>query len=210
VSRYETLQIILTAFLVTGVIVTACIYGCQLSEMQKSTEATTKAAKAAEDSVILARENTHLDQRAWVAEAGISGKPELNNPYKITVIFKNTGKTFAKRYAGTSAFRAKQMSDPDPDFEKILREGHDASAIGLIPPNGTRTQVIEITNGAKITQEKLDELKPPTVVMLVFGKLTYWDIFNCEHWTTYCYRAYTDGTFETYGPYNDADENECL
>ena len=118
--------------------------------------------------------------------------------------------TFAKKFAGVSAIRIKQLSDPDPNYEDILREGKDVSnTVGLIAPNGIRRQIINVSNGAKMTKENLEELKAPTVVILVFGKITYEDIFRCSHWTIYCYRGYIDGTWETYGSYNDADEDYC-
>ena len=72
------------------------IYWCQLREMRKSTDAATRAAKAAEDSITFARNSAHLDQRAWVAPIDVTGKPEEGKPYKVAVTFKNTGRTFAK------------------------------------------------------------------------------------------------------------------
>src|SRR5437879_5170932 len=96
-TKYETLQVILTAFILAAAIIAACIYGCQLSEMQKSTIAATKAAKAAEDSVLLAKENTHLDQRAWMAIASISGAPNIGEVFRVTITIRNTGKTPAKK-----------------------------------------------------------------------------------------------------------------
>jgi hypothetical protein len=97
-TRYETLQIILTAFILAAAIVAACIYGCQLSEMQKSTLAATKAAKAAEDSVALATQNAHLDQRAWIGLASVSGAPNVGQPFRVTIAIRNTG-----NYAASTA-----------------------------------------------------------------------------------------------------------
>ena len=179
------------------------IYSGQLYEMRKSTA-------IASDNYRLQTEALHIDQRAWAADDSISGKPEEGKPYQITVTIRNTGKTFAKKFAGVSAIRIKQLSDPDPNYEDILREGKDVSnTVGLIAPNGIRRQIINVSNGAKMTKENLEELKAPTVVILVFGKITYEDIFRCSHWTIYCYRGYIDGTWETYGSYNDADEDYC-
>src|SRR5206468_9786245 len=60
------------------------IYNCQLKEMQKSTNAATKSAKAAEDSVTLARENAHLDQRAWIGAEYI-GFPQAGKIFSPVV-----------------------------------------------------------------------------------------------------------------------------
>jgi hypothetical protein len=165
------------------------------------------------DQIRIAKEQvrgTRLDERAWVGESEISGKVQEGQPFRITVVVKNTGKTFAKRYAGVTALRAKELSQPDPDFENILKEGSDVRTSGLIQPGGVIKMVLEAGNGMKMTKEHLEELNNPTNVMLVFGKLIYSDIFRCEHWTIFCYRVRSDGEFELYGNYNDADENECL
>ena len=107
-NLYETLQIIfaffqliLAFFLVVAAIIGACIYGWQLSEMRKSTNAATKAAKAAEDSVLLAKQNAHLDQRAWVVVSDVSGVPEVGKPFIVTMNITNVGKTFAKNLKGS-------------------------------------------------------------------------------------------------------------
>lgn len=150
---------------------------------------------------------THLDQRAWVAVSEISGKPESGKPYKISVMVKNTGKTFAKRFTGVAGFRAKQLSDPGPDFAKDERENRDLTRIGLIPPNGVFTFDVNVKNGENLTDTDFETVTAPTMVPLVYGKITYWDIFGCEHWTTFCFRTYKDGRFETYSAHNDADNN---
>jgi len=165
------------------------------------------------DQINIAKEqirSTRAGERAWVGQSEISGKAQEGQAFQITVIIKNTGKSFAKRYSGVTAMRTKELSEPDPDFETILREGSDASTSGLIPPDGSAKMVLEVGNGIKMTKEHIDQLSNPTNVMLVFGKLTYRDIFACDHWTVFCYRVRVDGTFELYGKYNDADENECL
>jgi hypothetical protein len=209
-SRWTDPQVVVNGVLALAAIAGLLFYYSQFRQQIESTKAATRAADYAEKAIHQSVASTRLDQRAWVAQSEIAGKPELDKPYRIAVRIKNTGKTFAKRYTSVTAARIKQLSDPNPDFEKIVgEESTDATTAGIIPPNGTFMQILEINKGAKMTQENLDELKTPTVIILVFGKLTYWDIFNCEHWTTFCCRAYTDGTFETYGPYNDADENYC-
>jgi len=155
----------------------------------------------------------HVDQRAWVAESDITGKPAKGELYKVTVVFKNTGKTPAKQRPGVSAscFRMKEISDPDPDFEKevVTEAAGNIFTKALIPPNGAFQQELNPIRGQKLTDDDISRLSDPTLVMLVFGKVVYSDIFGCEHWSTYCYRAYPDGTFVAYGPYNDSDENHC-
>ena len=52
--------------------------------MKASTDAATEAAKAARDSVTLARQASHLDQRAWLL-VRVEGIPEENKPFEITL-----------------------------------------------------------------------------------------------------------------------------
>jgi hypothetical protein len=188
---------------IVGIIV-MFIYAGQLYEMRKSTQAATAAIK-------LARDSSHLDQRAWVADEMISGKAELDKRYVIKISAKNTGKTFAKDFVSTSAFKGKYLSDPDPDFDReIANAATSTNSIGLLPPNGGFDQEVPAKQGQKITEDDIREFSNPTVVFLVFGKITYKDIFKCKHWTTFCYRALpVEGKYITYATYNDADNNRC-
>jgi hypothetical protein len=64
--------------------------------MRKSTDAATKAARAADESIRLTREMSRLDQRAWVAAKGIAGIPEIGKPLTVIVAYGNTGKRRGK------------------------------------------------------------------------------------------------------------------
>jgi hypothetical protein len=174
--RHYRLQL---ALLVVGIVV-AFIYAGQLYEMQKSTHAATQAAKAAKNSINLSRENAHLDQRAWVAQDSLNGKAESGKPYTITILVKNTGKTFAKNFVGIDGWASKQLSDPDPDFDSLITaEGTVNNSVGLLPPNGTVTQSLEIPkDGRKMTDDDIQRFNDPTRVYFIFGKLTYFDIFQ--------------------------------
>src|SRR6266404_530339 len=77
------------------------IYGSQLDEMRKATRAATEALK-------FTRENSHIDQRAWVAPINTDGKPEIGKYYEIRVTVRNTGKTFARRLKGVVIPRFKE------------------------------------------------------------------------------------------------------
>ena len=90
------LLLVVTFMTFCAICIQATIYVFQLKEMRKSTDAATKAAKAAEDSVTLVRENAHLDQRAWVVVSDVSGVPEVGKPFIVTINISNLGKTFAK------------------------------------------------------------------------------------------------------------------
>jgi hypothetical protein len=173
-----------------------------------------RATNIAANNYQVQTEALHVDQRARVAQSEISGKAELDKPYFVTIKMKNTGKTFAKQFTGITVIISKALSDPDPDFDREetnVANSHSVTNIGLIAPNGVIEQHTSVMQGeAKITKDDLNFFRDPTVVLLVFGKMHYWDIFKCEHWSSFCYRAYPIN--EYYGRYpghNDADENEC-
>jgi hypothetical protein len=202
-SRYETLQIILTAFILFAAIVAACIYGCQLSEMQKATLAATKAANAAQESITLTRQMGHLDQRAWVATTSATGKPEEGKTMPIAVTMRNTGKTFAKNVAIAGCVRH-VAKDAEPDFDREIASVVPKS-VGVMPPNGDYFS--EGPTTTVVTKEHFENIKEGRLTIFVFGKITYDDIFKCPHWTLFCYRMNpVNWVWEIYKSHNDTDE----
>jgi hypothetical protein len=184
------------------------IYGYQLSEMRKATQAASDGLGLTRQMSQVTRQMAEIDQRAWVAEKEVSSAgPVAGQPLKIKVIVENTGKSFAKNVKGGSAWRSKHLSSPDPDFDQQLVAVLSNRAPILIPPNGSFVHIVSAMEGTDLTKADLETLHSPVHVFLIFGKITYEDIFGCEHWTTLCYRMYGDGTFEKYGSYNDADNN---
>jgi len=149
-----------------------------LAETKVAADAAKKSAKAAEDSVVLAGQNMHLDQRAWVAPNEVIIKRESNQSLTATILLKNTGKTFAKRCFVSSNFTVKALTDADPDFDTLMQKA-DKINLGIIAPS----QEVPYTMNATF------EGNVPNVVRLIFGKVTYTDVFNYPHWTNFCYRV---------------------
>lgn len=201
-TKYETLQIILSAFLLAAAIIAACIYGAQLSEMGQSTAAATKAAKAAEDSVTLAKESARIDQRAWVAVTGIVSLPEANKPFVANANLRNSGKTFAKSVVVTVHSRVIENKIDEPAFEQSPPE---SNSVSILPPSADFE--CGIYNTKILPQVAIDKLYSGEIRLFVFGKITYKDIFNCPHWTTFCYVFHpASRRFVAYKTYNEIDE----
>jgi hypothetical protein len=142
-TRYETLQIILTAFILAAAIIAACIYGCQLSEMQKSTkaattaaEAATKSADATEESVKVARENAQFDQRAWVTIRAIHLAQPLapNQQLSIQIILANSGRTPAIRAAVPS------ITTIVPSTSTLTED--DLATVQVVPASGETSRIV--------------------------------------------------------------------
>jgi hypothetical protein len=203
-------MLVISAFLTLGVIcIQVWIYNCQLKEMQKSTKAATKAAKAADDSVILARENSHLDQRAWVFIQPItSDKPEEGKKFRFHVTVKNSGKTFAKN-VNVSAMSdlVEKSSEPLVTYMTTAIERHIPENL-LLSPNGEGSSWFESPNVQPFTQEQVAQIESGDKTLFIVGKISYLDIFNCQHWTTFCqYYVPGNAAFAVYKKYNEINTN---
>jgi hypothetical protein len=152
----------------------------------------------------------HLDQRAWVSAKSFGGQPEIGKAWKVVVSIKNTGKTFGKNFRIAATMAHKELADADPDFERRIGDivKPHPSLRGVIAPND-EVQII-VSAPEVMTNDALNYFKSPTIVVLVFGKIFYSDIFGCDHWTTFCYQWMPDGTsWNAYGngSYNETDDN---
>jgi len=75
-----------------------------------------------------------------------------------------------------------------------------------LPPNGDYT--IDAESEAP-DQIGVNKIKSGEYRVFIFGEITYKDIFDCSHWTNFCYVLKTNGTFEIWEAHNDADVNHC-
>lgn len=212
-SIFEQITLLFSAVIAVSAFMTflaICIQGLifngQLGEMKKSTDAATKAAKAAEDSVTFARESAHLDQRAWVGPMGIRGNPpEVNKDFVADVTVKNRGRTFARKVEVKWHVREVPRQQT-PDFDNEMdTPSQTSNSVGLMPPDGE--YIIKAHGAVRPDQAIVDRIQSGAVRVFIFGKLTYTDVFDCSHWTTFCYALKTDGTYEIWETHNDADDN---
>lgn len=181
----------------------------------ESAKAATKAANEAEKSVTFARENAHLDQRAWLAAFNIRGVPKANELYQISIIVKNTGKTFAKNFWINPVVTPRKKG-VIPDFMAMVEKEATNPGQGefisktFMPPEGTTTATITVS--PKLGQGDIDAFKSGEMVIWVFGKISYDDIFKCPHWTTFCsvltLTERGDWEYMTYSTFNETDEND--
>jgi archaellum component FlaG (FlaF/FlaG flagellin family) len=182
-TRYETLQIILTAFILAAAIIAACIYGCQLSEMQKATEAATKAAEAAQDSVAHAKETAHIDQRAWVSvPEAVSKVPQDGQKFSVSFRIKNTGKTFAMKTKG----RAVIVIQVDGAIPRLSDHDSAYRDIGVLAPSADFGS--DYNTDDVLPDGLLQRLQDGTNKLFALGRVEYEDIFGSPHWVEYCWR----------------------
>ena len=206
-SLFFSLCLVVAAFMTfLAICVQAFIYNAQLKEMKKSTDATTKAAEAAQESVVQAREISRLDQRAWVAATvmTMTGKPEVDKSFTVDVLVRNSGKTFAKKVTIRTHIRAVPKGS-EPDFKG---ENMTPASVALLPPSGE--YISATTSDQALSQGSIDQVKSGDTVVFVFGEITYDDIFGCPHWTKFCsVLKPVDWAYTVYKKENDANDNRC-
>lgn len=192
--------LVLSSFLTLGAICfQAVIYKHQLTEMRKT-------SKLASEGVFLSR----LDQRAWVSTYGAATlSMELNKPLTATINIKNTGKTFARGMTLSQVLQILPKGEL-PDFPRQDRreEIEGVSSDTLLPPGGEFEATVGLSKPLILSQSDIDAINAGDKFIVMFGKISYRDIFKCEHWTTFCL-IYVPGpnTFNAYSANNDADDN---
>jgi hypothetical protein len=197
------------AAVIVGIVV-AYIYGCQLNEMMKSTRAATDAAKAAKDSVAFARENARLDQRAWVGVIRVEGgAPQVDQIWKTNVSIKNDGRTPAKQLK-VVMLRKTVEAGKSPDFTEEDRVSKEIHELLLLPPTEGFVISGDSKDLKKVGKESLESINSGKYIVFLFGTVTYNDVFNCSHWTKFCYKLdAASGEFSLCENHNDADDNQC-
>jgi hypothetical protein len=213
----DWVQVIIQGIVLLGAFFALSIYKGQLIEMRAanklmkaSTDAATRAAKAAEDGIRKAEASSHLDQRAWVSTTGVGETHDVGQPVVTTVITKNSGRTFAKEVIVESHRRGLPRGvEPDLSLKSDTKDG----SRGLMAPD---TEYPSETVGVGLVGENdLQLVKKGDIRVFVFGTITYSDVFGCEHWTKFCWvlnPSHPDRAHWAYSAYkigNDADSKEC-
>lgn len=163
------------------------IYFGQLSEMKKATNITQQA-------VINADRNFRRDERAWIGFSLGGGNLTLTvgQPFSVPTTLINSGKTPAKNVEGNIIVTIVKRGAP---FDFVYASGHAnyRIAAGSLFPNATINESFQaIRHGPVhaeaiiVTKPILDEITASQSLVVVYGRLTYSDIFGIEHWTTYC------------------------
>ena len=167
-----------------------------------SSENFADVAHSSVQSIQVAQQAMHLEQRAWlfVTETRAS-QLQVGQPLSITVGFKNTGRTPAKNVQIAAHLEPLPRGQaPEPKLEKTQSRG-------VIPPNGTVFSTI--STGRKhaegVTEQGLKAITCGELVIWIYGTVTYEDIFQNRQATMFCYMLHPDGkTFVAAEVYNDA------
>jgi hypothetical protein len=172
-----------------------------LAETQTSNarqaELTEKARVSSEESSKQAFQatidNFHHEQRAWVGpiEMGINEPPiHVGSRLVATIVLTNSGKTPALNVSTLAAIAFWDKRLPvDPHF-KI--DNTDQPSNSVIQPGMKETITTlpissPLNSGAGVVgTNDLAEIESGESIVYVFGRITYRDVFQKEHRTTFC------------------------
>jgi hypothetical protein len=156
------------------------------------------------------RKSTQLDERAWIGITRIGGSPEVDKPWIATVTFKNSGKTFAKRVKTMIGGNVGPIQDAPKFFLEDNQKSWEREIESIVAPNTETFAHIAVGGFNKLTQKQVDQIMKGELTVFIHGRVIYRDIFDCEHWLTFCgtYEART-GSFTPCDKHNDSDNNRC-
>jgi hypothetical protein len=158
---------------------------------------TIKLYHRASEANMQARRGGQLDQRAWVAVSEIVPGDETKTPWTINLVFKNTGKTPAKKFSVKLAGEPVAKGGKPVAAEEVYAEN------GIIAPDGFFRS--GLSSHTKYNWETTD--------LVVHGRIYYNSVFGKEHWTQFCYYFVPKSASRTNGftpcnQGNDVDDGE--
>ena len=207
VASYATMTWQMRAVIIAALGVIVASFGVFFAAA--SAENAAKAAKAAQDGIALTREMSQLQQRAWVAPVAITGEPRVGQPFRVDVLIRNSGNTFAKGVRVATYFIS--IDDATmPNYAKAdaMVGTRGTPAVALLSPNTTYrlSAFLNTYDQKKLNAAEVDAIMSGKVQVYAYGKIVYSDIFGVEHWTTYSAR-YHEAGYQATEQFNDADGN---
>jgi hypothetical protein len=148
-----------------------------------------RIARGSEAAVKTAQSSIRLDQRAWISISKIEGKPKVGEPFRIVVVFHNSGRTPANIKWAT------MVADPVLNGGQPTFTYNDMPHVRgvLIAPNGDHhgtivptRQTSDSSKEAPMTQGLIDAIEAGSMRLFIHGVVHYLDIFRQEHCFRFC------------------------
>ncbi|MDX2264435.1 MAG: hypothetical protein NW215_05640 [Hyphomicrobiales bacterium] len=167
----------------------ACISYLQWREMQRQLaeirasgedtrrliDAASKSAQAAEDTVALNRDNAQRHLRAYLSVEKVWGNLDGSN-VTFSVTYRNSGQTPAYEVNAEARFL---VAYPGGSVIKMPSEREDA-----LTTIGSGMTLVQL-GAIPLPDEQLAIIKDPKAIVVLYGKVTYRDVFNTLHTTSY-------------------------
>jgi hypothetical protein len=183
---------------------------------KQAANAATRAAKAAEDSVDLARKSAHFDQRAWLGVSYGTYRYTVNQPFGATYEVIDTGKTPTRNVSGEVVTKFMKNGEvpsftykikTDVELGTMFPNVRQEAISWLIPPSLKKGEQVR---PMKMSREMFDALHTGNGYIMVYGNIGYDSVFGAHHWIKFC--ATSGPTFFSQPKecldYNDVDNNE--
>jgi hypothetical protein len=174
INRSDRWMIGLTTVIAAGGIISAVIFGWQLSIM-----------KGQLDEMHVASALTRLQSRANIKPLNFT--PELSNgDWKILPTWQNQGPTNADDFEQWISWATTLKNEKDPDFSKPGQDPGRLPRVSVGPNSPQKGDVITIPI------DRIQEVVAGTRTLYLWGRASYHDIFftdnKLEHLTVYCTR----------------------
>jgi hypothetical protein len=163
-------------------------------------------AKATQDATNAARNAMQLEERAWVAETGVSiDYPQVGKMLIGTVTWTNSGKTFAKRVKCNIyfSFTPEQFATEKSLLLASVNSKNKPRSIAVLGPGLPYPSSYDL---AVPTTDLAVRRITTDWNTYVWGDLSYLDVFGRRHRTSFCqWRKGATETFIQCAFHNDAD-----
>lgn len=149
---------------------------------------------------------SRLDQRAWVGvPEAIDTKFNIDRPVETGVWIVNHGATPARNVYAQVALRSAMTA---VGFKPVYPTRSTRSSVVVLQPGAKVRALINSATGDPpfiLTTAILENIRAGSRTVWLHGRITYDDIFDHPHVTTFCFVvATTVDRFDVCGEYNDA------
>jgi hypothetical protein len=202
------------AAVVAGIVYT--IYTIKMYRANKqAADAATKAANIAGDTL----GSINLGQRAWLHLADIYVRPGptvtdkryliVGKPFWTHVTFENSGQTPALYVVGHvhKVFVRTQVPQDWDGIDSVDWDKVSRASLGTINPRSTQAYS-DLVILDPLSKTDYDAIKLNKLHIFVVGKLTYCDVFNPEHWATFCDQLLAAGGWAICKNLNDIEPQD--
>lgn len=159
-------------------------------------------------SVNVAIKNARLDQRAWVLPNDVITPTEYKEgvPLRFGVRLLNTGKTPAlnvKTLVGGITWPRGQPFRIEYEDAPWASPGR---SIGTLLPS---TPAVATAEPTPITKRQLEALQNKVTVLYLYGEVSYDDVFNVSHCTSFCFMISPNESAKVCEVYNQITDTKC-
>jgi Sec-independent protein translocase protein TatA len=127
-------------------------------------------------------QNFHADQRAWIGASPSTFDLSDGKPLAVIVSLTDTGKTpglnLSSQVHWIDLPEDREFTLADVNYQKI-----EPILSGTIFPN----QIVPVKAATFVSVGSFDDFRNGIMILYVYGRTEYQDIYGANHWTEFCY-----------------------